>query len=70
MTQKCVENESFVRVVTHYGSNESNDSLGVFSEGFMIFNEKLTCSHNTQGAKLSVCWQTDMASYKNVSHVD
>ena len=22
----------FVRVVTHYGSNESNDSLGVFSE--------------------------------------
>ena len=23
----------FVRVVTHYGSNESNDSLGVFSEG-------------------------------------
>ena len=22
----------FVRLVTHYGSNESNDSLGVFSE--------------------------------------
>ena len=25
---------------------------------------------NTQGAKLYVCWQTDMASYKNVSYVD
>ena len=24
----------------------------------------------TQGAKLYVCWQTDMASYKNVSYVD
>ena len=25
---------------------------------------------STQGAKLYVCWQTDMASYKNVSYVD
>ena len=24
----------------------------------------------TQGAKLYVCWQTDMASYKNVSYVE
>ena len=31
MTQKCVKMSLFVRVVTHYGSNESNDSLGVFS---------------------------------------
>ena len=32
MTQKCVKMSLFVRVVTHYGSNESNDSLGVFSD--------------------------------------
>ena len=32
MTQRCVKMSLFVRVVTHYGSNESNDSLGVFSE--------------------------------------
>ena len=32
MTQKCVRNESICPwVVTHYCSNESNDSLGVFS---------------------------------------
>ena len=30
----------FVRVVTHYGSNESNDSLGVFSVG-PIFGPKI-----------------------------
>ena len=27
-------------------------------------------SRFTQGAKLYVCWQTDMAGYKNVSYVD
>ena len=27
---KMCENESFFRVLTHFGSNESNDSLGVF----------------------------------------
>ena len=32
MTQKYVKNESFVRVVTHYGSNESYDSFGFFCE--------------------------------------
>ena len=33
MTQKCVKNESFCPCSdTHYGSNESNDSLGVFSD--------------------------------------
>ena len=30
MTQKCVKMSLFVCVVTHYGSNESNDSLRVF----------------------------------------
>ena len=36
MTQKCVKISLFVRIVTHYGSNESNDSLGVFSAGCAI----------------------------------
>ena len=32
MTQKCVKKSLFVRVlVTHCGSDESGDSLGVFS---------------------------------------
>ena len=30
MTQKYVKMSLFVRVVTHYGSNESNDSFGFF----------------------------------------
>ena len=37
---KYVKNESFVRVVTHYGSNESNDSSGFFCEG-----EQNTCMY-------------------------
>ena len=34
MTQKCVKMSLFDRVVTHFGSNESNDSHGVFSVHF------------------------------------
>ena len=42
MTQKCVKMSLFVRVVTHYGSNESNDSLGVFSVENI---QKRVCRH-------------------------
>ena len=44
MTQKCVKMSLFVRVVTHYGSNESNDSLGVFSV-FLKFCSDVYKSH-------------------------
>ena len=30
MTQKYVKMSLFIRVVTHFGSNESNDSFGFF----------------------------------------
>ena len=33
-------------------------------------DHNFSTGYNTQGAKLYVCWQTDMASYKNVSYVD
>ena len=59
VTQKCVKNES-VRVVTHHDSNESNDSLGVFSAVVTPFTKINFSSCIYDGVSIRMSVQSDV----------
>ena len=56
----CFENDMIILKQIVWKTQIWNLYLSRLSDSWII----------TQGAKLYVCWQTDMTSYKNVSYVD